>query len=68
MEADGPKSRSAKELTEAAGEVGGVEGVASGGGEDEAGLRPSRSGGPPFFQLLLLVNRSGIEMVSRRVV
>lgn len=51
VEADSPEPCAVEETTESAGEVGGVEGAADGGGEDEAVVRPPRSGGPPLSLL-----------------
>jgi hypothetical protein len=52
VEADRPESRAVEEAAEAAGEVGGVEWLALEGGEDEAVVRPARSGRLALFLLL----------------
>lgn len=52
VEADTAEPGPVAESAEAAGEVGGVEGSAGRGGEDEPAVRPVRFGGSPFLLLL----------------
>ncbi|MGY3334028.1 hypothetical protein ACVW0K_000127 [Streptomyces filamentosus] len=55
VEADAAESCPMEESAEAPGQVGGVEGVARRGGEDESIVRPARSCGLALFLLVFLV-------------
>lgn len=61
VEADGPELRAVEELTEAAGEVGGIERSTGGGGEDEPVVCPACSDCPAFFLLSFLVGLEGVD-------
>lgn len=50
-----------EDAVEAAGEVGGVERAASGGGEDEPAVRPVRPGGSAFLLLAFPVAPEGMD-------
>jgi len=65
VEADRPEPCALEEAAEAAGEVGGVERPAVGGGEDEPVVCPAHSGRLTLFLLPFLVDLEGSEALGR---